>query len=58
MIVAVTFTDGMTCQFKASGNIRPHLTDGRFHIEISPDEYTVIPVSMIKMYTVTTESKK
>lgn len=58
MIVEVTFTDGVIYHLKASGNRRPHVTDGRLHIEISPDEYTVIPVSMIKMYTVTTESKK
>jgi translation elongation factor P/translation initiation factor 5A len=37
---------------------RPHVTDNRLHIDSSTEEYTVIPMSLIKMYTVSGENHK
>jgi hypothetical protein len=54
--VNVIMIDGAS--FIKYANKRPHVTDNRLHIDISTDEYTVIPMSLIRMYSVTTENTK
>jgi hypothetical protein len=53
--VEILFNDGLICQRKATK--KPYVTDNRIHIENGVDEYTVIPMSGIKMYTVGVEQK-
>lgn len=53
--VEILFNDGLICQRKATK--KPYVTDNRIHIENGTDEYTVIPMSGIKMYTVGVEQK-
>lgn len=54
--VKVTLTDDKT--YSKTAIKRPHVTDNRLHIDASTEEYTVIPMSIIKMYSVISEIVK
>jgi hypothetical protein len=53
--VTVNFNDGHSINRNAMK--RPYVTDNRLHIEHAFDEYTVIPMTQIRMYTVQVEQK-
>jgi hypothetical protein len=53
--VNVNLTDGHSIIKYATK--KPYVTDSRLHIENALDEYTVIPMSQIRMYAVQLEQK-
>lgn len=53
--VEILFKDGMIVN--RASNKRPYVTDDRLHITNSVDDYTVIPIVEIKMYTVKVEKE-